>query len=97
MVPPPSPPPEMGKSLQHAPEPFFFLHYVTAQRGRVHVKKGKFYYPSTQSLVLHILNTVKTHLITPNGVVLFCFMDQTVQQSSLFLYTGGHRGDHDKR
>lgn len=89
---------QMGKSLQHAPELFFFEHYVTPQRRHVHVIKGKFYYLSTQSLVLYILNTpVKTHLITPNGVVLFCFMDQTVQQSSLFLYTGGHRGDHDKR
>lgn len=79
-------PPQRWGNHYNMPEPFFFTLYYCTER-TCSCKKGKYYYLSTQSLVLHILNTVKTHLITPNGVVLFCFMDQTVQQSSLFLYT----------
>lgn len=90
-------PPNRWENHFSTPLSFSFF-YIMLQHRHVHVIKGKFYYLSTQSLVLYILNIpVKTHLITPNGVLLFCFMDQTVQQSSLFFHTGGHRGDHDKR
>lgn len=85
---------------KHEKPEYFFFYYVTAEKYVVQGIKGRQFLLSvySQSWAFYKLNCrVWTCLISPNRVVLFCFMRQTVQQSSLFLYTGGQKVDQDKR